>query len=141
MLRLVLDTDVLVAALDSPTGASRALLTAVADGHARLLLSTTLLLEYEAVLMRPAIRAMTGLAADEVLQVLDDLTDLATRVYFDFRWRPTADDPGDDHVVETAINGQADAIATFNVADMRRGAARFGIDVERPGVLLRRLRT
>jgi hypothetical protein len=62
-------------------------------------------------------------------------------VYFDFRWRPAADDPGDDHVLETAINGQAEVIATFNLEDMRRGAARFGIDVERPGIVLRRLRT
>jgi hypothetical protein len=47
----------------------------------------------------------------------------------------------DELVVETAINGQADALATFNVKDMRAAGARFGIDAQRPGSLVRRMRT
>jgi hypothetical protein len=38
------------------------------------------------------------------------------------------------------VNGQADAIATFNVRDMRAAAARFGILVQLPGPLLMRMR-
>jgi hypothetical protein len=44
-------------------------------------------------------------------------------------------------VLETAINGGADVIATFNIRDMRAGAERFGIAVERPATVLRRLRS
>jgi hypothetical protein len=43
-------------------------------------------------------------------------------------------------VIETAINGGADVIATFNIDDMRAGAARYGIAVERPAAILWRLR-
>jgi predicted nucleic acid-binding protein len=53
---------------------------------------------------------------------------------------PIAHDPDDDLVLETAINGFANAISTFNVRDLAAGAARFGITVERPADVLRRIR-
>ena len=53
MLRLVLDTDVVFAAFHSPAGASRRLFLEILDGKALLLLSATLMVEYEAVLTRP----------------------------------------------------------------------------------------
>jgi hypothetical protein len=76
-----------------------------------------------------------------VIEVLDDLVRGCGAVVFDYRWRPMARDADDDLVLETAINGGADVIATFNIADMVEGAARFGIPVERPAPVLRRLRT
>jgi len=130
----------MVAAFDSPTGASRQLLLDVLDGKATLLLSVSLLLEYEGVLTRPSVLKMIGVDTDEVLGVLDELVGICVPVVFDYRWRPAARDPDDDLVLETAINGQADVIATFNLADMAGGAARFGIAVERPGAVLRRIR-
>jgi len=42
-------------------------------------------------------------------------------------------------VLEAAVNGQADAIVTFNTRDFRDGAARFGVSVLRPGEALSRL--
>lgn len=141
MLRIVLDTDVLVAAFDSPTGASRQLILEVLDGNVGVLMSTSLLFEYEAVLTRPAVLRMIGLEEAAVLAVLDELSGLCVPVALDYRWRPAAADPNDDMVIETAINGGADVIATFNIADMRAGAARFGVAVERPAAILRRLRS
>jgi hypothetical protein len=38
------------------------------------------------------------------------------------------------------VNGQADAIVTFNEKDLREARSRFGIEVLRPGEVLRRLR-
>jgi len=140
MLRVVLDTDVMVAGLSSATGASRRLLLAVLDGEVRMLLSTPLLIEYEAVLTRPAVLAMAGVSAEEVMAVLDELTGLCTPVAFDYRWRPQARDPDDDLVLETAINGGAEVVASFNVADMQAGARWFGIVVERPGIVVRRIK-
>jgi hypothetical protein len=60
-------------------------------------------------------------------------------------WDPDADlvsrgAPIHNLVLETAVNGGADVIATFYLADLRDGAARFGIPVERPGEVLRRMR-
>jgi predicted nucleic acid-binding protein len=34
-----------------------------------------------------------------------------------FLWRPQLRDPGDEMVLETAVNGQADTLVTFNVRD------------------------
>jgi hypothetical protein len=63
---------------------------------------------------------------------------LCVPVALDYRWRPVAADPDDDIVVETAVNGGSDVIATFNIDDMRAGAARFGIAAERPAAVLQR---
>lgn len=141
MLRIVLDTDVLVAAFDSPTGASRQLILEALDGNVGLLMSTSLLFEYEAVLTRPAVLRMIGIDEAAVTAVLDELAGLCVPVALDYRWRPAAADPNDDMVIETAINGGADVIATFNIADMRAGAARFGVAVARPAAILRRLQS
>jgi putative PIN family toxin of toxin-antitoxin system len=139
MLRLVLDTDVVFAAFHSPAGASRRLLLEILDGKALLLLSATLMVEYEAVLTRPGNLKKFGIGVADVLSVLDEIAGLCVPVAFDYRWRPSAADPDDDLVLETAINGAANAIASFNLADMRAGAAPFGITVERPVDILRRI--
>ena len=104
-------------------------------------MSTSLLLEHEATLTRPAVLGMIGIVALDVLAVLDELAGPCIPVALDYRWRPVAADPDDDMVVETAINGGAETIATFNIRDMRAGAGRFGIAVERPAAILRRLRS
>lgn len=139
MLRIVIDTDVMVAAFDSDTGASRRLLLSALDGHFGLLLSTSLMVEYEAVLTRPAMLARSGLGVGDVLSILDDLAGLCIPVGFDFRWRPMAGDADDDHVLETAVNGVADAIASFNLKHLAEAGRRFGIPVLRPGDLLKRM--
>jgi putative PIN family toxin of toxin-antitoxin system len=139
MMRLVLDTDVLYAGIRSGKGASRQLLMAILDRRAEILLSTSLIVEYEAVLTRPAFLAETGIAAEDILAILDDLAGLCVPVAFDYRWRPLSRDANDDLVLETAINGGANAIATFNVADIADGAARFNILAARPAALLKGL--
>ena len=139
MLRLVLDTDVVFAAFHSSAGASRRLLLEILDGKALLLLSATLMVEYEAVLTRPGNLKKFGIGVADVLSVLDEIAGLCVPVAFDYRWRPGAADPDDDLVLETAINGAANAIASFNLADMSAGAVPFGIAVERPVDILRRI--
>ena len=139
MIRLVLDTDVLYAGLRSAQGASRQLLLSVLDRQAAVLLSTSLMLEYETVLTRSAFLEEAGMTANDVLSFLDDFAGICVPVAFDYRWRPLATDADDDLVLETAINGGADAIATFNLADLADGAARFGILTGRPATILKRM--
>jgi predicted nucleic acid-binding protein len=55
-----------------------------------------------------------------------------------FLWRPAVRDPDDDMVLETAANGQADAIVTFNKRDFVSVAERFGVSVWAPGEALQR---
>lgn len=140
MLRAVLDTDVLVAALLSDRGASRALVLAALDGEFVFLMSTALLLEYEAVLTRPSILESAAVVAADVASVLDELAAICSPVAANYRWRPQARDPNDDFVIEAAVSGRADVIASFNVRDIEAGARRFGIAVERPGDVLKNMR-
>jgi putative PIN family toxin of toxin-antitoxin system len=138
-MRAVLDTDVVVAGVISPTGASRQLLLAAADQRFELLASVPLMLEWEAVLKRPEIlRAAKGNAQD-MDAVLDQLAAVGTPVDLHFLWRPWTKDLDDDMVLETAINGRADVIVTFNVRHFTAAATYFGIAVERPAVFLRSL--
>jgi putative PIN family toxin of toxin-antitoxin system len=140
-LGIVMETDVMVAAFDSPTGASRYLLLAVADKQVQMLISPALLFEYEAVLTRAAFLQRNGPGTEAVGHALDELAALSVPVLRSYSWRPVAADPADDMVVETAINGGADAALTFNQNRRKAGAERFGIEVLRPGELVRGLRT
>jgi putative PIN family toxin of toxin-antitoxin system len=138
-LRVVIDTDVLLSAFLSSDGASRQLVLDGLDKKFALLLSTPLLLEYEAVLRRP--QHLKRAATDaEVTEILDALAGICVPVVFDYNWRPTGAHADDELVIETAINGHADALATFNLKDMRDTGARFGFQAQRPGPLVRRIR-
>ena len=121
----MLDTDVLVAAFRSDRGASRQLLFAALDHSFDLLLSVPLMLEYEAVLTRSEHLEAWGLRMEEVALVLDDLASVARRVRLAFRWRPMLSDANDDMVLETAVNGDANAIVTFNHRDFEKASQEF----------------
>src|SRR6267378_930375 len=136
----VLDTDVAVAALRSDRGASRQLLLAALNRQFELLLSVPLLLEYEAVMTRPQHLAACGLSSAEVGHVLDDLAAVARPVRLAFRWRPRLSDPNDDMVLETAVNGNANAIVTFNQRDFEETSKNFHCAVILPGAALQRIR-
>ncbi len=53
-------------------------------------------------------------------------------------WRPLLRDPDDEMVLETAINGQADAIITFNLADFAGIPKQFSVEVLTPKQVLER---
>ena len=135
----VLDTDVLVAAFRSDSGASRCVLEAARARRFDLLLSVPLMLEYESVLTRPEHLAASGATKENVSAVLDELAFIGKRVELVIRTRPMLPDPSDEMVLETAINGQADAIVTFNDRDFRPAARRFHCLVMQPGEVVRLL--
>ena len=87
-MRLVLDTDVIVAGLRSPTGASAELHRLARHGQIELALSVPLVLEYEAVATRPEHLAASGLSSGDVQAVIDVLVNIAAWVRIDYRWRP-----------------------------------------------------
>jgi putative PIN family toxin of toxin-antitoxin system len=135
----VLDTDVIVAAFRSDAGASRQVLEAARAHRFELLLSVPLMLEYESVLTRPEHLAASGANMEDVAAVLDELASVGRRVALEIRIRPMLPDPNDEMVFETAINGHADAIVTFNDRDFRPIAARLRYSVLRPGEVVRTL--
>jgi putative PIN family toxin of toxin-antitoxin system len=137
MLRIVLDTSVLVAGLRSRTGASNAVLRQVAQGRIVPLVAPALFLEYEAVLKRVEHRLAHGLDLAAVDQFLAAFASAAEPVEVNFQWRPQLADANDEMVLETAVNGRADALVTLNVKDFAMAAPRFGLRVLRPGQLLK----
>jgi putative PIN family toxin of toxin-antitoxin system len=134
-----LDTDVIVAALRSPQGASRRLLQELRAGRIQVVCTIGMFVEYESVLSRPEHLAATGLTVDETGRFLDGLAALIIPVRPHFLWRPQLRDPNDEMVLEAAVNGRADAIVTFNRRDFLPAARRFGIGVEEPSEIIRRL--
>jgi len=136
-MRIVFDTDVLVAAFCSNQGASRALLLAALDRELTLSASVPLWLEYEAVITRPDHLAASGLSAQEVSDVLDAMAAVAEPVRLSFLWRPQVRDAADEMVLATAVNGVADCLVTFNQRHLSAAAIRFGIQALRPGELYR----
>jgi putative PIN family toxin of toxin-antitoxin system len=140
VLRVVLDTSVVVAALRSRAGASNEILRLVSQGRVVALATPALFLEYEDVLARPEQRTAHGLDDLGIGRFLQALASVIEPVTVHIGWRPQLRDPSDEMVLEAAINGGADAIVTFNVRDFVP-AGRFGITVMRPGDLLVRVRS
>lgn len=136
----MLDTDVVVAAMRSPRGASAELLRRIDRGKAIMLLTVALALEYEAICTLAEHRLASGLSASEAVLYVDGLIALSEPVRAFFRWRPQLRDPGDELVLEAAVNGQADAIVTFNESHLREARKSFGIEVIRPAEALRRIK-
>jgi len=130
---------VLVAAFRSDAGASREILYTALARRFDLLLSVPLMFEYEAVLSRPEQLAASGASPQDVRDVLDGLAAVGKQVKLAFRWRPTLPDPNDDMVLETALNGRAHVIVTFNERDFRPAAAMFDCSVLSPREFLREL--
>jgi putative PIN family toxin of toxin-antitoxin system len=131
-MRFVLDTDVIIAAMRSPQGASAALLVAAVEGYITLLANVALVIEYEAVCSREKHRRAAGLSEDETRLFLDGVATLIEPVETYFLWRPTLHDPADEMVLEAAVNGHANAIVTFNLRDYGDVPAQFGLEVFRP---------
>jgi len=135
-----LDTDAVVAAMRSPTGASAAIVRAVRQRQATLLLSVPLAMEYEAVCRRPEHRMEAGLSERQVEIFLDAIIAMAEPVPTHFLWRPQLRDPNDEMVLEAAVNGRADAVVTFNVRDYGTAASQFGVEVLLPQEAIARIR-
>jgi len=132
--RVILDTNVVLAAMRSRTGASYRLLATV--GHARWqsVVTPALMYEYEDVARRPG--AAPGLSGQDITNILDMIYRESHRQFVWFTWRPLSADPGDDAILEAAIAGRCDYVVSFNERCLRV-IREFGIEVLRPLNLLK----
>ena len=136
-MRLVFDTNVFVAAMRSPSGASAELFRRVRDRRLIMVASVPLFVEYEAVSLRNEHLQAAGTSARAVRLVLDTLASFVEPAVIAYLWRPMLRDPNDDMVLEAALNGQADAIVTFNRADFGSVPSSFGVGLATPSDILR----
>ena len=139
-LRVVLDTNVLVAALRSGSGASRQILLALRDERFSALVSVPLFMEYEATLKRAALLRETKLSLRDIDELLDIVAACCEQTDIHFSWRPQLRDPKDEMVLETALNSRAEALVTFNRADFEAACANLDVGLLSPSQFLERLR-
>jgi predicted nucleic acid-binding protein len=124
MYQIVIDTNILVAAMRSKHGASYRLLSQLGDRRWRPNLTVAVVLEYEAILKRDCWEF--GLTDGDMDDVVDAICSEAGLHRLYFLWRPVASDPDDDLILEAAIASHSDFIITFNKRDFRE-SQRFGI--------------
>ena len=129
-----------MAAMRSRGGASAAILRAARQSKITLLVSVPLAVGYETTCSEAGHRLAAGLSDREVEIFLDAVMAMAEPVKTHFLWRPQLRDPGDEMVLETAVNGRADGLATFNVRDFGTVPAWFGIELMIPREVLGRMR-
>ena len=137
----MLDTNVVVAAMRSPSGASAAILTSARAAQVTLLANVALALEYDAKCSLAEHQLAAGLSTGQVSVFIDAVIAMLEPVETHYMWRPQLRDPADELVLEAAVNGQARAIVTFNTRDFGMAPARFGIDLLTPAEAIRKIRT
>ena len=140
MLKLGLDTDVIVAAMRSPEGASSALLKAALDKKVLLVASVTLAIEYQAVCSRAEHVLAAGLTTDEARVFVQTAISLMEPIVTYFLWRPQLNDPNDEMVLEAAVNGGARVLVTFNKRHFGIVPSHFGIETLTPAETIKRIR-
>jgi putative PIN family toxin of toxin-antitoxin system len=133
VIRAVIDTNVLVAALKSSTGASHEILLAADQGDFEVALSVPLLAEYDDVCHRP--ESGIPIPPTAVDAVINRIAQISRQQAIHYLWRGVLPDPKDDMVLEVAVAAGATHIVTFNRKHLKQ-ASEFGIAVVKPSEFL-----
>jgi putative PIN family toxin of toxin-antitoxin system len=135
-MKVVLDSNVLVAGLRSNRGASHAILRALAADSFQVGISVPLIFEYESVLTRPGL--VPGLTRNDLRDFVDWVCSVGIPTRIHYLWRPLLSDPRDDMVLETAVAAGARVIVTHNMRDFAE-ARRHAVIIQSPASFLRSL--
>ena len=133
---VVIDTNVLISALRSRRGASFKVISLMDRGLFQLIVSVPLFLEYERSAKR--ISKLLGITYSDIDDILDYICHIASHREIYYLWRPFLRDPGDDMVLELAVESESDFIVTHNIRDFI-GIEQFGIESITPKQLLEKI--
>lgn len=133
---VVIDTNVLIAALRSRRGASFKVISLMDRGLFQLSVSVPLVLEYESTAKR--ISKSPGITYSDIDDILDYICHIASHHKIYYLWRPFLRDPADDMVLELAVESESDFIVTHNIRDFT-GIEQFGIEAITPKQLLEKI--
>ena len=137
MLRAILDTNVVVSGIRSKRGSAFELLRLLGLRRWTLVLSNTLLTEYQEVLHRG--QPSLPFTHEEIERFLDSLCHRAEQRRPSFPWWPVLSDSDDEAMVRLAIEGRVDYLVTHNVRHLRP-AQSLKVRVVPPGEFLQELR-
>lgn len=124
-IRIVVDTCIFVSALIGAKGASRTLIRQCLSGDFQPLMGNTLFCEYESVINRAEIIAQSALSTAEIQTLLAAFMSVCEWTYIYYLWRPNLKDEADNHLVELAVAGNAQIIATNNIKDFKNAELLF----------------
>lgn len=140
--RVVVDTSVMIAAMVSGGGGSRAVLRLCLRRRCQALMGQTLFAEYEDAFGRTGVLDRCPLSPSERSALLDAFLSVCEWTPVFFLWRPNLPDEGDNHLIELAVAGGAKSLITHNVRDFRGGELKFPqFRIETPKDFLKRWRT
>jgi len=135
-LRAVLDTNVLVAALRSRSGASFEIFRRLLKNEWTAILSNHLIYEYEEVLKRQAVTFT--LNYNDVDELLSAICARAEEISLRHHWDPVLADPDDEPLVQLAQESGALVIVTHNTRHLHP-ATQLGIQVLKPREFMAKL--
>ena len=136
-MRAVMDTNVLVAGLRSQRGAAHELLRLLKRRKWTLVLSNTVLTEYQEVPHRE--QSALPYNHEEIERLLDELCLHAERRELRSRWWPVLQDADDEAMVHLAVESRTECLVTHNARHLRP-ALKLGVSVVTPAEFLRELR-
>ena len=122
--QVVLDTDVVFEGLTRRDGAAGLLMDAWLVGQSSACVSNALAYGYADVLSRKLLPARW----ERIQPVLGALLSRAGFVALYYTWRPMSPDPGDEHVIDCAMNAGA-MVVTSNVRHFRVAREALGLRV------------
>jgi putative PIN family toxin of toxin-antitoxin system len=117
--KIVVDTNVFIGAILSSQGLNRELIRRCLIGEYQPLMGNALYLEYEAVMNRQDILDKCQLGQSVIEELLDGFLSVSRWVNIYYSWRPNLRDEGDNHIIELAVAGNAQIIATNNLKDFK----------------------
>jgi predicted nucleic acid-binding protein len=138
-IRVVFDTNVLVAAARSHDGASFALVSSIPAAEFQLCLSVGLYVEWQAVLTRKE-NLPPGRTENDALGFLRYLANQAHLQEIHFLWRPFLPDADDDMILELAFAAGCRYIVTHNVKDFH-GSEELAVTAVTPRDFLNLIRS
>lgn len=124
-MKVVIDTNIFVSALLSSDGAARQIIRLCLLGDITPLMGNSLFAEYEDVCGRQHLFPDTPISEEKRHALLDAFLATCTWVPIYYLWRPNLKDEADNHLIELAIGGGAEALITENKKDFRRAELTF----------------
>ncbi len=125
MIRIVVDTNIFLAAMLQPEKTCRRLLRLALEGKYQALMGEALFHEYEDILARDDLYIKCPISSIEREDLFNAFLTCCEWINIYYRWRPNLRDEADNHLIELAVAGQAGVIVTRNIRDLTSGELVF----------------